>query len=762
MDRLPPTERALGPVGEAPALKRESAPEVSRDIGPYRLLQMIGEGGMGEVWLAEQTAPVRRTVALKVIKRGMDTRRVIQRFQAERQALAMMDHPAIARVFDAGETPRGRPYFVMEHVRGVPITQYCDRHRLTTRERLALFIQVCDGVQHAHHKAILHRDLKPSNILVTEQDGKPVPKIIDFGVAKATAQPLTQETMYTELGQLIGTPEYMSPEQADLTGEDVDTRTDVYSLGVVLYQLLVGALPLDSGEMQRAGLDGVRHILRDQDPARPSTRVATFGDASAAAAANRRTEPPALARLLTGDLDWITMKALDKDRGRRYGSPHELAADLGRYLRNEPVEARPPTTAYRMAKFTRRHRTGVSVATILVVLLIAFAVAMAVQARRIAHERDRKESALSEAEAVTGFLTNMLAAVDPGKERRDVMVREVLDKASTRLGESFADQPAVEARLESTIGKSYSALGVFDAAEDHFRAAYETRLRLLGPDDPETLQAGIDLATALFNRGRFAAAEQLHRKVLESRRRLLGDDASPTLWSISNLAITLAAQGRYAEAEPLLVEALAARRRMLGLDSVETLSVLNNLATVYHRLGRHGDAEPLYREALAAYERVDGPRHPRTLLARNNLAELYADEGQTAEAEPLLLDVLEVKREVLGADHPSALYTAGVLAKLYRTEGRFDRAEPLLLGTLEGQRRRLGADHQQTLATLHELACLRAAQGRPDEALELLGQALKPDLETRDPFADPALQALDDDLRLAALEAAWRAGHPQR
>ena len=715
---------------------------------------------MGEVWLAEQAAPVRRTVALKVIKRGMDTRRVIQRFQAERQALAMMDHPAIAKVFDAGETPRGRPYFVMEYVRGVPITDYCDRHRLPTRERLALFIQVCDGVQHAHHKAILHRDLKPSNILVTEHDGRPAPKIIDFGVAKATAQPLTPETMYTELGQLIGTPEYMSPEQADLTVEDVDTRTDVYSLGVVLYQLLVGALPFDSGEMRRGGSDGVRQVLRERDPARPSTRVATLGEASAVAAANRRTEPPALARQLTGDLDWITMKALDKDRGRRYGSPQELAADLGRTLRNEPVEARPPTTAYRMAKFTRRHRTGVSVASILVVLLIVFAVAMAVQARRIANERDQKETARQEAEAVTHFLTDMLAAVDPGKEGRNVTVSEVLDKASTTLGASFGDQPAIEARLQTTIGKSYSALGFYDVAEEHLRSAYLTREHLLGPDAPDTLQAGITLANALFNRGRFAEAEQLHREVLASRRRILGDDASPTLWSIANLAITLAAQGRYAEAEPLLVEALAARRRTLGVDSQETMTVMNNLATIYHRLHRYSEAESLYREVLAAHERVDGPRHPTTLLARNNLGELYADEGRTAEAEPLLVDVLKVKGEVLGADHPSTLYTAGVLARLYRTEGRLDAAEPLLLSTLEGQRRRLGTEHQATLATLHELACLRAAQGRRDDAVALLRQALKPDLQIGDPFADPALQTLGDDSRLAALKAAWWAGHP--
>ncbi len=322
-------------------------------IGSYRLLELVGEGGMGEVWLAEQKVPVRRRVALKLVKAGMDTREVVARFESERQALALMDHPAIAKVFDAGSTPHGRPYFVMEYVVGVPITTYCDEHKLTTRERLELFIRVCEGVQHAHQKAILHRDLKPSNILVSEVDGKPVPRIIDFGVAKATAQRLTPDTLYTQVGMIVGTLAYMSPEQADSAGVDVDTRTDVYSLGVILYQLLIGSLPLD---FTGTPPDQFRSRLREEDVQRPSTRLRTLGDKSSVAAQNRSADPPTLIRQVRGDLDAITLKCLEKDRARRYSTPADLAADIGRYLRNEPVVARPASVAYRARKYIRRHR----------------------------------------------------------------------------------------------------------------------------------------------------------------------------------------------------------------------------------------------------------------------------------------------------------------------------------------------------------------------------------------------------------------------
>ena len=350
----------------------DSAPMTpGKQIGRYRLLQRIGEGGMGEVWEAEQLEPVKRRVALKVIKRGMDTQRVVARFEAERQALAMMNHANVARVFDAGETPRGRPYFVMEYVKGDRITSYCDRNRLSTQQRLELMRQVCDGVQHAHQKGIIHRDLKPSNILVTlEGSSEPTPKIIDFGVAKATHHQLTEATLFTELGQMIGTPEYMSPEQAEMTGVDVDTRTDVYSLGVVLYELLTGALPFGSRELREAGLAEIQRRIREDDPPRPSTRVSSLGKESVDVAQHRRTETPELVRRLRGDLDWITMKALEKDRSRRYASPADLAADLERHLRDEPVEAASPSLAYRSRKFVRRHKIGVAAGVAVLAMLL--------------------------------------------------------------------------------------------------------------------------------------------------------------------------------------------------------------------------------------------------------------------------------------------------------------------------------------------------------------------------------------------------------
>src|SRR6267154_1171991 len=361
------------------------ASEAQKSLGPYRLLQKLGEGGMGRVWLAEQTAPVRRQVAVKLIKAGMYDDAVLKRFASERQSLAIMDHPSIAKVFDAGTTPDGQPYFVMEYVPGVPITDYCDQKRLNIRERMELFIKVCDGVQHAHLKAIIHRDLKPANILVTEVDGKPLPRIIDFGLAKATTSLAPDESMLTRLGAFVGTPGYMSPEQADTSLQDVDTRTDVYSLGVVLYVLLTGSMPFDS----KKNVHEVLRQVREVEPPRPSIKIATGKKSSTGSAQNRGSEPRQLAKLLRGDLDWITMKALEKDRNRRYGTPSEMAADIIRYLHHEPVVARPASTAYRMRKYARRHRIAVVVATGLVAMLAAFVVVQRVQLQRTRLERDR-------------------------------------------------------------------------------------------------------------------------------------------------------------------------------------------------------------------------------------------------------------------------------------------------------------------------------------------------------------------------------------
>jgi eukaryotic-like serine/threonine-protein kinase len=451
-----------------PARITPFAPEIAGSvIDHYRLLQKIGEGGMGEVWLAEQTEPVRRLVALKLVKSGMNTREVIARFESERRALALMDHPAIAKVFDAGSTPQGAPYFVMAYEAGVPITTYCDKHRLTTRERMELFMRVCEGVQHAHQKAIIHRDLKPSNILVTELDGRAAPKIIDFGLAKALTQQLTADTIFTSAGIPLGTPAYMSPEQASSACDDIDTRTDVYSLGVLLYELLVGVPPID---VRKIAFDEFLRRLREEEPSRPSTRIRTQDSATSTEVARyRQTEPLALASQMRGDLDSIALKALEKDRSRRYGSPSDLAADIGRYLRNEPVLAVPPSAAYRARKFARRYRGALITAAAFVLVLIAAAGISIWQNVSATKQRDRADEEATVAQAVTDFLRKDLLAQasaynQSGPAARpdpNLKVRTALDRAAAGIAGKFDRQPEVEAAIRDTIGQTYMDLGIF-------------------------------------------------------------------------------------------------------------------------------------------------------------------------------------------------------------------------------------------------------------------------------------------------------------
>ncbi|MCA8954919.1 MAG: serine/threonine protein kinase, partial [Planctomycetes bacterium] len=440
-------------------------------IGPYKILDKLGEGGMGTVFLAEQERPVRRRVAVKVIRPGLDSDSVLARFESEQQALALMDHPHIARVLDAGATEDGRPYFVMEYVKGEPITGFCNRVRMPMRQRAELMIRVCDAIQHAHQRAIVHRDIKPSNVLVSQSDAGPEPKVIDFGVAKAMAQPLTERTLLTEFGQLLGTPDYMSPEQADTSVDRVDTRTDVYSLGVLFYELLVGSLPFDNRTSGGTDLFERLRQVREDDPQRPSTRVSTQRGESTAAAQQRRTTPERLRSELRGDLDWIVMRALEKDPARRYGSPAELARDIERHLRNEPVLAGPPSPWYRARKFVRRHRVGVAFAGVVVALLVALAVTMAVQADRVRVERDIARTAARRAareaktaRRVSEFLTQVFDGADPELTGgKDVTARQLLDQGAQRI-DALPDEPAVQATLRGVIGGVYLMLGAFDKA----------------------------------------------------------------------------------------------------------------------------------------------------------------------------------------------------------------------------------------------------------------------------------------------------------
>ncbi|MGA2588838.1 MAG: serine/threonine-protein kinase [Bryobacteraceae bacterium] len=703
-------------------------------LGPYHLLQLIGQGGMGEVWLAEQKQPVRRRVAVKLIKAGMDTREVVARFESERQALALMDHPAIAKVFDAGSTPQGRPYFVMEYVTGIPITDYCDKHKLTTRQRLELFMLVCDGVQHAHQKAILHRDLKPSNILVGEVDGKPAPRIIDFGVAKATAQRLTADTMFTRVGAMVGTPGYMSPEQADSAGADVDTRTDVYSLGVVLYELLVGVLPLD---FSKTPTDQFPRRMRDEDAPRPSTKLRTLGDQTGTAAQNRGADGSTLARLLRGDLDAITLKALEKDRSRRYATPSDLAADIGRYLRNQPVLARPASAAYRARKYVRRHRVGVAFAVIAAVLLISVAVAQAFELRRIRRERDR-------ADRVTEFMTGMFKVSNPSEALgNDIRAREILDKASKEIDTGLAKDPELQAQMMNVMGNVYESLGLYAKADSLLRRAVEIRSRALGAKNPDTLQSMNDLARVLSGESRYQEAEKLARETLDARRRVLGSEHRDTLTSMSELALLLYNEGRYPEAEKLHREVLEVARRAFGSQDRLTEVALSNLGITLANEGKSSDAEKAFREVLEIDRRRYGSDHPEVLGDLNNLADVLQDQHRYVEAEKLYLDVIQTKRRVLGPEHPETLTSMGNLAGALAGEKRYADAEKLLRETVEIKRRRLGPEHRYTLVNMVDLGDVLRAEGRYSEAEQLVQHTLEIDRRTLGPEHSDTLNALD-------------------
>jgi eukaryotic-like serine/threonine-protein kinase len=572
----------------------------------FELIRKLGEGGMGQVWLAEQVAPVRRQVAVKLIKAGMFDEAVVQRFQSERQSLAIMDHPAIAKVFDAGTTPQGQPYLVMEYVPGLPITDYCDQHKLNIEDRLELFIRACEGVQHAHQKAIIHRDLKPSNILVLEVDGKPTPRIIDFGLAKTTAPQVTGESLFTQFGQFIGTPGYMSPEQVNPSARDIDTRTDVYTLGVVLYVLLTGLQPFESKRREKPSLEEWLRQLREEEPPSPSTKVSGDKDTSSATADARRTEPKQLISQLRGDLDWITMKALERDRSRRYGTPSELAADLKRYLNHEPVVARPSGAAYRLRKYIQRHRVAMSVGAGLLLVLAVFSIVQALQLRETTRERDhakqerdRANQERDRATRIAAFMSNMFKVPDPSEARgNSVTAREILDRAAIDIGKGLAQDPDVQSQMLHEMAGTYNNLGLHARAHELAQRALDARLSLHGADDPKTLESMTQLGLILHMEGHDAEAEPLDRRALADERRVLGSDDPLTLETADDLAMVLNPLGRYPEAEKLAREVVDSSTRRLGPESALTLRAQNHLGSILFYAGHAADAEKVLLPAL--------------------------------------------------------------------------------------------------------------------------------------------------------------------
>jgi len=684
---------------------------VSKVLGPYRLLKKLGEGGMGQVWLAEQTLPVRRKVALKLIKTGMYDDSALRRFQSERQSLAIMDHPAIAKVFDAGATPDGQPYFAMEYVPGVAITNYCDEKKLKIRDRLELFIRACEGVQHAHQKAIIHRDLKPANILVVEVDGKPMPRIIDFGLAKTLTPYFSGESMNTLAGSFLGTPGYMSPEQADPGIQDVDTRTDVYSLGVVLYELLTGFLPFDAAQWKKVPLEELLRHLREEDPPRPSTKVSTGRDASASNAQARGTEPPQLVSTLRGDLDWITLKALDKDRNRRYGTPSEIAADIRRYLKNEPILARPASAGYRLRKYVRRHRVGVSVAAGLFLLLTGFAGLQAIQLRRITRERDR-------ADRVAQVMTNMFNVSSPSESRGNtITAREILDKASKDINTGLSQDPELQASMLDLMGRVYSHLGLYAKAQELISPALEIRRRVLGPRNPDTLWSMVNLANALSDQAKYPEADKLYQEVIDTGRSVGAPARRRVIAAMNNIALNLLEEGRVADAEKMQRDVVETQRRSLGPEAPDTLTSISNLALTVRSQGHFADAVNLDRQVLEARRHTLGADHPDTLRSAANLAlDLLDEQGHDEEAEQLSRATLEAQRRIVGPEHPDTLVTMDALFNALSQQKKLAEAETVARQGLEILQRTRGAEHPRTLRAISNLAIVLDQEGNHEEA----------------------------------------------
>lgn len=697
----------------------EIGPQVGDEIDSFRLLTKLGEGGTGIVFEAQQFNPIERHVALKLIKAGMDTRDVLRRFGSERQSLALMNHPGIAQVFDAGVSQQGHPYFVMELVRGLPITRFCDEHRYSIEQRIELLRSVCSAVQHAHQKGIIHRDLKPSNVLVATIDGQPQTKVIDFGIARALHRPTDDQPVFTKMGQLIGTPEYMSPEQARVNNLDVDTRTDIYSLGVMLYELLIGAIPFEADAFRSGDYLEFQRILRDEEPLPPSVRLKKLGTDAEEFGAKRGLDANRLIKKLSGDLDWVVMKALEKDRNRRYQSVGEFNADLGRFLEKRTVNAHPPRATYRLKKFIARHKVAFIAATASAIALVVAIVGITMGLVVANRERLR-------AETVSQFLQDMLLASQPENARgRDTTyLQGVLKTASERVDKELKDQPEAAASLHFTIALTYKSLGLYDEASKHFESALRLRQEHLGKDDELTAQTMSELATLRWQQDDYKNAEALARQALTIQDRIYKPENNDRLFTLNTLGLVMKSTGRFEEAEKLYREVADIRRRTLGIQNISTLTSVSNLARLLEDQGKVDEAAKLMREVVDVGVKAQGEDDPFTLVSIDILGVLMRKEGRLDEAEKLHRRALAGCIHVLGEKHLDTLGVRRNLAVLLIQQGKLQEAESELRSALATITREYGEQTLYTLSIAHALGDCLLKQNKTREAEEMYTRAL--------------------------------------
>jgi eukaryotic-like serine/threonine-protein kinase len=703
-------------------------------IGPYQVIRELGEGGCGVAYLVDQRTPVKRQVALKVIKPGMDTKAVIARFEAERQALALLDHPNIAKVFDAGTTAEGRPYFVMELVRGIKITEYCSQSRLTVAERLSLFIQVCKAIQHAHQKGIIHRDIKPSNVLVTIHDGLPLSKVIDFGIAKAVQGRLIDQTLHTEIDQIMGTPAYISPEQTRSTHAAVDTRSDIYSLGVLLYELLIGYTPFDAHELAEASIEQLRERICSEEPARPSRRLTVLSDeALARVAAESATTPTKLVQQIRDDLDWIVMQCLEKDPARRYQTVSDLIADLGRYLHHEPVLARPPTLVYSVRKFALRNRiafASVLVAVTFVVCITTFAVLMTIQSQRIARERDQAEQERQQAQKVSRVALNVVAIADPFETLgNDVSGSALLEQAAKSIDRELSDQPGPRARLLHALGRVYVRRGDFRSSITHMRNAVRA-FRAMNGADSEALMAIAHLTFALRMSGDFQGAR--HAAVggheLAERRGLQHTAAYARL--LLDRGFVEFEEGRVSAAQADFERSRDTYVKLFGNHSFEVAEVLTALSSVATWRDDSAEAERLARKAIAIFEVAAPPMHPDRILAELRLGQVLQSQSRSDEAAAMFSAALRKQIQLFGSNSGAVADTLDSLAIVRYSQGQLSEAKALSHDAISNAGIAYGDRHPTTASMRITLSRTLAALGEYPEAELALRKALEVLAET--------------------------------